>query len=101
MDHQIVPGMGRNGHRASRSFRGGINRPHVGAQQTGAALCFMDGSDTKLAESSNYIGFGALNTTYDCGFHSDSCRTKEYESRESRLSRAVAEAYWLKAIFIT
>ena len=59
VNHQVVAGLAGNGDRAAREARGRIDRAHVGTQQTGPALRFVDGGDAKRAKLLDHAGIGA------------------------------------------
>ena len=61
--------MARDGDRSPGGFRVGINRPHVGAHQTGPRLSLMDGSNTQFTKCFYGAGIGAIHISNNCWFH--------------------------------
>ena len=59
MDHQVVAGLTRDREGAAADFGRRVDRPHIGAHQSGAALRFVNGGDAELAERADGAGLGA------------------------------------------
>ena len=71
MDHPVVAGVHEHGDGAAGEPGARIDGPHVGPEQSGAALGLVHRGNAEFLEAGNIAGRGAFNVADGDGFHGE------------------------------